>query len=83
MDTPPLTADYSTTESTVRELAQYSENYIYEYLTVTNPDGTTTQTRYIRTITAEMLDPTDTQLRSLLGLTDDAAFYSRLLTTAQ
>lgn len=83
MDRPPLTADYSTTESTVRELAQYSENYIYEYLTVTNPDGTTTQTRYIRTITAEMLDPTDTQLRSLLGLTDDAAFYSRLLTTAQ
>lgn len=83
VDRPPLTADYSTTESTVRELAQYSENYIYEYLTVTNPDGTTTQTRYIRTITAEMLDPTDTQLRSLLGLTDDAAFYSRLLTTAQ
>lgn len=83
VDRPPLTADYSTTESTVRELAQYSENYIYEYLTVTNSDGTTTQTRYIRTITAEMLDPTDTQLRSLLGLTDDAAFYSRLLTTAQ
>lgn len=83
VDRPPLTADYSTTESTVRELAQYSENYIYKYLTVTNPDGTTTQTRYIRTITAEMLDPTDTQLRSLLGLTDDAAFYSRLLTTAQ
>ncbi|MGT2845328.1 G5 domain-containing protein [Streptococcus hongkongensis] len=83
VDRPPLTADYNTSESTVRELAQFSENYIYEYLTVTNPDGTTTQTKYVRTITAEMLDPTDTQLRSLLGLTNDTDFYSRLLTTAQ
>ncbi|GAA5349293.1 G5 domain-containing protein [Streptococcus uberis] len=80
---PVLTPDYNTTESTVREYAQYAENYMYDYITVTNPDGSTTRQQVIRPVTSEMLDPTNTRLRTLTGLTDDNAFYSRLFDASQ
>lgn len=76
---PTLTSDFTTTESTVREYAQYAENYMYDYITVTNPDGTTTQKQVIRPVTSEVLDPNNAQLRAVTGLSDDNAFYSRLL----
>ncbi|MGT2958333.1 G5 domain-containing protein [Streptococcus bovimastitidis] len=76
---PKLTSDFNTTESTVREYAQYAENYMYDYITVTNPDGTTTQKQVIRPVTSEMLDPNNAQLRTVTGLTDNNVFYSRLL----
>lgn len=80
---PALTPDYNTTESTVREYAQYAENYLYDYITVTNPDGSTTQVPVERTVTGEMLDPANTQLRAELGLTDNNTFYSRLFDTSK
>lgn len=80
---PALTPDYNTTESTVREYAQYAENYLYDYITVTNPDGSTTQVPVERTVTGEMLDPANTQLRTALGLTDNNTFYSRLFDTSK
>ncbi|MCK1242660.1 G5 domain-containing protein [Streptococcus uberis] len=80
---PVLTPDYNTTESTVREYAQYAENYMYDYITVTNPDGSTTRQQVIRPVTSEMLNPTNTRLRTLTGLTDDNAFYSRLFDASQ
>ncbi|SUO88482.1 G5 domain-containing protein [Streptococcus uberis] len=76
---PTLTPDFNRSESTVREYAQFAENYMYDYITVTNPDGSTTRQQVIRPVTSEMLDPTNTRLRTLTGLTDDNAFYSRLL----
>lgn len=76
---PALTPDFNRSESTVREYAQFAENYMYDYITVTNPDGSTTRQQVIRPVTSEMLDPTNTRLRTLTGLTDDNAFYSRLL----
>ncbi|WP_245871542.1 YSIRK-type signal peptide-containing protein [Streptococcus penaeicida] len=76
---PKLTSDFNTSESTVREYAQYAENYMYDYITVTNPDGTTTQQQVIRPVTSEMLDPNNAQLRAVTGLSDDNAFYTRLL----
>ncbi|GAB6740624.1 hypothetical protein BOVMAS36_11700 [Streptococcus uberis] len=80
---PALTPDYNTTESTVREYAQYAENYLYDYIAVTNPDGSTTQVPVERTVTGEMLDPANTQLRAELGLTDNNTFYSRLFDTSK
>lgn len=80
---PALTPDYNTTESTVREYAQSAENYLYDYITVTNPDGSTTQVPVKRTVTGEMLDPANTQLRTALGLTDNNTFYSRLFDTSK
>lgn len=80
---PALTPDYNTTESTVREYAQSAEDYLYDYITVTNPDGSTTQVPVERTVTGEMLDPANTQLRTALGLTDNNTFYSRLFDTSK
>ncbi|MFM9350152.1 G5 domain-containing protein [Streptococcus uberis] len=80
---PALTPDYNTTESTVREYAQYAENYLYDYIAVTNPDGSTTQVPVERTVTGEMLDQANTQLRAELGLTDNNTFYSRLFDTSK
>lgn len=80
---PALTPDYNTTESTVREYAQSPKDYLYDYITVTNPDGSTTQVPVERTVTGEMLDPANTQLRAELGLTDNNTFYSRLFDTSK
>lgn len=80
---PPLTPTYNTKESTVREFAQYAENYMYDHITVTNPDGSTSQKQVMRIVTGEMLDPTNNQLRTVLGLSDDNAFYSRLFNTSK
>ncbi|VTT47992.1 G5 domain-containing protein [Streptococcus porcinus] len=76
---PALPADFNRSESTVREYAQYAENYMYDYIPVTNADGSTTRTRVARPVTSEMLDPTNSQLRATLGLSDDNTFYARLL----
>ncbi|MGT2933728.1 hypothetical protein [Streptococcus catagoni] len=80
---PPVTVDYNTKESTVREYAQFSENYIYAYVDVQNPDGSTSRKQIIRTITGEMLDPNNAELRKELGLTNDLDFYSRLLVSSR
>lgn len=80
---PALTPDYNTTESTVREYAQSAEDDLSDYITVTNPDGSTTQVPVERTVTGEMLDPANTQLRAELGLTDNNTFYSRLFDTSK
>ncbi|VTS42343.1 Gram-positive signal peptide protein, YSIRK family [Streptococcus pseudoporcinus] len=76
---PTLLVDFNRRESTVREYAQYAENYVYDYITVTNPDGSTTRTRVIRPVTSEMLDPTNAELRTRIDLSYDNIFYSRLL----
>lgn len=80
---PESSADYDLSESTIRELNQFSEYLLNESVTTTNPDGTTRTQTVTRKVTSEMLDPANTELRRILGLTDDAAFYSRLLQSSK
>lgn len=80
---PKATADYELSESTIRELNQFSEYLLQETVTTTNLDGTTTRQSVIRKVTSEMMDPANTELRRILGLSDDAAFYSRLLQSSK
>lgn len=79
VEIPPLTSDYTLTESTIREIDQYWGPVVQLTETITNPDGTTSQQVVTRQITSDMLDPNNTALREALGLTSDAAYYSTLL----